>query len=275
MTTRRPYTTAGSEVVRAQDFELRPKNRPADLLRLTPGLVIAQHQGGGKAEQIFLRGFDADHGPDVALFLDDVPLNLRSHAHGQGYADEHWVIPETIEKVALMKGPYDMTVGDFATAGSVRMVTRGNFEESSLSAAGGMWATQRYVAAVGRRLGEIDVIGAFERYFTDGPFETPEGYGRWNGFAKVGRARGRLCQRARGAGREGAALDRRRLPARRTRVPRGGARRTAARGAPAAPAIGLGPQASGFVPPRDRSSTTARARRIVRSTLRKKVVPEA
>ncbi|HVY62220.1 MAG TPA: TonB-dependent receptor, partial [Planctomycetota bacterium] len=180
-----PYTTAGSEEIRSRDFELRPKNRTADVLRLVPGLVIAQHQGGGKAEQIFLRGFDCDHGTDVAIFLDDVPFNLRSHAHGQGYADEHWLIPEVVERIEVVKGPYDPSLGDFATAGSLRMYTRRNFTESEVSASGGMWSTRRYVAAVGQKVGSADVLGAFEYYFTDGPFDTPEDYDRFNGFGKV------------------------------------------------------------------------------------------
>src|SRR5262249_21950813 len=94
-----PPVSASSEVfIPGKDFELRPRGRPADVLRLVPGLVISQHQGGGKAEQYFLRGFDADHGTDVALFIDGLPVNLRSHAHGQGYADLHFLIPETVQR---------------------------------------------------------------------------------------------------------------------------------------------------------------------------------
>ena len=84
---------------------MRPQGRPADLVRLSPGLFIGQHAGGGKAEQYLLRGFDADHGTDVGLFWDDMPINLRSHAHGQGYADTHFVIPETIKLLDVRKGP--------------------------------------------------------------------------------------------------------------------------------------------------------------------------
>lgn len=86
---RKPVTAASSKEVREKDFELLPKNKPSDLLRVVPGLITLQHQGGGKADQFLLRGFNADHGTDVALFVDQVPVNLRSHAHGQGYADLH------------------------------------------------------------------------------------------------------------------------------------------------------------------------------------------
>ena len=87
------------------DQLLRPVNSAQDLLRLVPGLFIAQHAGGGKAEQIFLRGFDCDHGTDFAVSVDGLPVNMVSHAHGQGYADFHFVIPETVDQLKVYKGP--------------------------------------------------------------------------------------------------------------------------------------------------------------------------
>jgi outer membrane cobalamin receptor len=84
-----PVSTATEKTVRQKDLELRPTTTPSDILRLIPGLFIAQHQGGGKADQIFLRGFDADYGTDVAVFIDGIPVNFPSHGHGQGYADLH------------------------------------------------------------------------------------------------------------------------------------------------------------------------------------------
>src|SRR5207237_249176 len=88
------------------DIHLRPVNNSQEVLRLIPGLFIGQHAGGGKAEQMFLRGFDLDHGTDINLSVDGIPVNMVSHAHGQGYADLHFVIPEIIEKVSFQKGPY-------------------------------------------------------------------------------------------------------------------------------------------------------------------------
>src|SRR5207245_6432483 len=115
--TARPPVSASSEVfIPGRDFELRPQGRPADVLRLVPGLVISQHQGGGKAEQYFLRGFDADHGTDVALFIDGLPVNLPRHAHGQGYADLHFMTPEIVQRLDGFKGPYFVQLGDLATA---------------------------------------------------------------------------------------------------------------------------------------------------------------
>jgi outer membrane cobalamin receptor len=103
--------SAGS--IRNIDFDLLPRSTPNDILRVVPGLLTAQHQGGGKADQLFLRGFDADHGTDVGIFLDGIPINLPSHAHGQGYADLHFIIPELIDRIDVVKGSYDARFGDF------------------------------------------------------------------------------------------------------------------------------------------------------------------
>jgi len=99
-----PVSSSSEQLIPGQTFEVRPQGRPADVLRLIPGLVISQHQGGGKAEQYLLRGFDADHGTDIAVFVDGLPVNMRSHAHGQGYADLHFLIPETVKLVDALKG---------------------------------------------------------------------------------------------------------------------------------------------------------------------------
>ncbi|MEP6584560.1 MAG: TonB-dependent receptor plug domain-containing protein, partial [Ginsengibacter sp.] len=101
------------------DIAMRGVNNSQEVLRIVPGIVIGQHQGGGKAEQIFLRGFDADHGTDFRLDVDGLPINMVSHAHGQGFADSHFIIPETIESVDFKKGPYAANKGDFATTGFV------------------------------------------------------------------------------------------------------------------------------------------------------------
>ncbi len=93
--------TTGLNTISAVDIRLRPVNTSQDVLRIVPGLFIAQHAGGGKAEQIFLRGFDIDHGTDIAITVDGMPVNMVSHAHGQGYADLHFLIPETVEKVGF------------------------------------------------------------------------------------------------------------------------------------------------------------------------------
>ena len=129
---RGPISAASSSTIRNLDLDLRPMTAPNDILRVVPGLLTVQHQGGGKADQLFLRGFDADHGTDVAIYVDGVPVNMPSHAHGQGYADLHWLIPEAVERIDVVKGPYDARFGDFATAGAVNLITRERFDESSV-----------------------------------------------------------------------------------------------------------------------------------------------
>jgi outer membrane receptor protein involved in Fe transport len=179
-----PTSAASAETIRDRDLELRFYPTPEDILRAVPGLVIAQHQGGGKADQLFLRGFDADHGTDVALFIDGVPINLPSNGHGQGYADLHFLIPETIDRVEVTKGPYFVETGDFDTAGAVNLRTRRAFGESSVSGEYGSFDTWR-VLGIASPLGDAQPTWfAVELYGTNGPFQTPEGLLRYNLFLK-------------------------------------------------------------------------------------------
>ena len=130
------------------DIKLRPTNTSQDILRMVPGLFIAQHAGGGKAEQIFLRGFDIDHGTDLNLEVDGLPVNMVSHAHGQGYSDLHFVIPEMINYVNFDKGPYYANKGDFATAGFVDFQTKNVLDENFVKLEGAQFGTFRTVAGV-------------------------------------------------------------------------------------------------------------------------------
>ena len=181
-----PPVAASSELlIPGRDFELLPHGRPADVLRLVPGLILSQHQGGGKAEQYMLRGFDADHGTDVALFVDGMPVNLRTHAHGQGYADLHFLIPETIKQVDAFKGPYYVEYGDFATAGAIDFVTLDTVPENLVEAAGGSFGTQRYLTLLSPTRDRVKTLFALEAYTSDGPFDRPQDYKRLNAFAKA------------------------------------------------------------------------------------------
>ncbi len=130
ISTDRPVTAASSKYLSQIDFESRPKNSAQDMLRLVPGLFIAQHAGGGKAEQIFIRGFDCDHGTDVATFVDGIPVNMPSHGHGQGYEDLHFLIPETVKGMEIFKGPYSPKYGDFATGAAVEFNTLDSLENN-------------------------------------------------------------------------------------------------------------------------------------------------
>ncbi|HSH66349.1 MAG TPA: TonB-dependent receptor, partial [Bacteroidia bacterium] len=128
--TDRPVSAASSVFITQFDFENRPKNSAQDMLRLVPGLFIAQHAGGGKAEQIFIRGFDCDHGTDVATFVDGIPVNMPSHGHGQGYEDLHFLIPEIVKGMSVFKGPYSPQYGNFATGAAVQFNTLDTLEKN-------------------------------------------------------------------------------------------------------------------------------------------------
>ena len=184
VTRRRPTSAASSETIRARDYELRPHTTTQEILNNVPGLVVAQHQGGGKAPQYFLRGFDADHGTDVAVFVDGLPVNLVSHAHGQGYADLNFLIPETVQRIELYKGPYFVEYGDLANAGAINIVTKDEVMENSVQALGGYFNTTRYAVAASPRFGPVKTLLAAEVYYSDGPFLSPARYGRYNLFSK-------------------------------------------------------------------------------------------
>ena len=174
------------------DLNLRPVNSSQDLMRLVPGLFIAQHMGGGKAEQIFLRGFDADHGTDINVSVDGMPVNMVSHIHGQGYADLHFLIPETVSTFDYGKGPYYTDKGDFTTAGYLNFSTKDALDKSTVSLEYGRFNTFRGLAmidlldSVAKRKGENWYIAGDYNY-TDGPFTFGERYKRFNAFSKYTR----------------------------------------------------------------------------------------
>lgn len=159
------------------DIQLRPTVTSQDILRMVPGLFIAQHAGGGKAEQIFLRGFDIDHGTDINLEVDGLPVNMVSHAHGQGYSDLHFLIPEIVSLVDFDKGPYYADKGDFTTAGYVNFKTKNRLEKNFVKLEGGQFGTIRTVAGV--NLGKKAYL-ATEYFLTDGYFESPQNFNRFN-----------------------------------------------------------------------------------------------
>lgn len=172
--------------ISAIDLKLRPIRSSQDMLTTIPGLFIAQHAGGGKAEQIFLRGFDIDHGTDITLSVDGMPVNMVSHAHGQGYADLHFLIPETIEKVSFNKGPYFSDQGNFNTAGYASFRTKSNLENSSIKLEGGQFGTFRTVGMLNllpkNRRQNWFVAG--EVFLSNGYFESPQNFSRLNLFTK-------------------------------------------------------------------------------------------
>jgi len=177
-----PVSTATEQTVRQKDLELRPTATPVDILTSSvPGLYTVQHQGGGKADEYFIRGFDADHGTDFAIFVDGIPVNLPNNAHGQGYADIHWLIPEIVDHIDVTKGPYFVQYGDFATAGAVNIITKRRPADSLASILGGSYSLQRYLTILSPPEGTIfQPYVAFEAYHERGPFKDPLGYNRYN-----------------------------------------------------------------------------------------------
>ncbi len=175
--------------ISALDIKLRPVNTSQDVLRIVPGLFIAQHAGGGKAEQIFLRGYDLDHGTDISISVDGMPVNMVSHGHGQGYADLHFLIPETVEKVNFDKGPYTAAKGNLATAAFVDFSTKDFLEHNSIKLEAGRFNTQR-------ASGQFKIINkqteksrqqfyiASEYSVTDGYFDSPQDFHRFNLMGK-------------------------------------------------------------------------------------------
>ncbi len=184
VTERRPISAATETRVREKDFAVRPHNTAWEMLNNLPGFVAGQHAGGGKAMQYFLRGFDNDHGTDVAISVDGIPVNMVSHAHGQGYADLNFLIPEVVESIDYRKGPYFADAGNFANSGAVNFVTKEDTVENSLRAVGGSFNTMRYVGILSPRLGPVQSLVANEVYFTDGPFKHGENFVKYNFFGK-------------------------------------------------------------------------------------------
>ncbi|HLG41170.1 MAG TPA: TonB-dependent receptor, partial [Chitinophagaceae bacterium] len=171
------------------DIKMRNVTNSQEILRLVPGLFIGQHAGGGKAEQLFLRGFDIDHGTDVNIAVDGMPVNMVSHAHGQGYADLHFLIPELIENVSFKKGPYYAEKGNLTTAGFVDFKTKNVLPANMIKLEGGQFNTYRAVGMMSlldkkAKRKEQSLFVASEYMYTKGYFDNPQNFHRLNLFGK-------------------------------------------------------------------------------------------
>ena len=163
------------------DVQTNPVKSAQEILQKVPGLIIGQHAGGGKAEQIFLRGFDIDHGTDLSIEVDGMPVNMVSHAHGQGYADMHFIIPETIENIDFGKGPYYAHKGNFNTAGYVQLQTKKSIPDNYIALEAGQFNTLRGVTMIKLTEGQkSNAYLASEYRLTDGWFEAPQNFNRLN-----------------------------------------------------------------------------------------------
>ena len=178
--------TASRVDVGRRELELRPRLRPGDVVEAVPGLFAVQHAGGGKSNQYLIRGFDADHGTDIAFYTDGVPVNMPSHGHGQGFSDLHFVIPETIVGIEGYKGMSFTPFGDFATAGAVNMRFAEKYEESYAQYSIGQFGIMRGLVVESPELGDTwRAVVAAELYKDEGPFVNPEGLRRFNVYARA------------------------------------------------------------------------------------------
>jgi outer membrane receptor protein involved in Fe transport len=191
-----PAESASSVHLTMKDLQYRSRTQVSDILRQVPGLMVSQHAGGGKSDQYFIRGFDADHGTDVAIYADGIPVNMPSHGHGQGYSDTHFLIPETIGVVDVHKGPYDARFGDFYTAGAMELGTIDKIDgpttwiSGGTSLAGPEALTQYNRRIVGMASPDIrdnaddKALIAVQIGDTDGPFEHPQAFHQGNALVK-------------------------------------------------------------------------------------------
>lgn len=165
--------TASEGAVGGADLTVRPLLRVAELLEVVPGMIAAQHSGSGKANQYFLRGFNLDHGTDFTTYVDDLPMNLRTHGHGQGYLDVNGLIPEVIDRIEYRKGPYHADLGDFSLAGAARMRTVTEIDPF-IGAELGEYGWRRVAAggSVSVASGKMTLAGQWKSY--DGPWQLPE-----------------------------------------------------------------------------------------------------
>ncbi|WP_299079752.1 TonB-dependent receptor [uncultured Paraglaciecola sp.] len=162
--------SASEGVIGQQEILNRPMLRIGEILELVPGMVVTQHSGTGKANQYFLRGFNLDHGTDFATFIDDMPVNMRTHGHGQGYTDLNFIIPESVQTITFKKGAYYGQVGDFSGAGSAAFNTVNTPQTTQLSATIGEDDFQRYLFAGGVAVDDDHINYAIEYNSYDGPW---------------------------------------------------------------------------------------------------------
>jgi hypothetical protein len=176
--------SASQGIVGAPQLERRPFLRRGELLEVVPGVVVTQHSGNGKANQYFLRGFNLDHGTDFALTVDGQPVNQRSHAHGQGYADLNFVIPEAVRQIDYNKGPFFAEVGDFSAAGAAHFRQTDAFAHPFVSVTLGENRFARLVAGGTQPAPDGSLTGAFEASHDDGPWLLPEDGRRTNAYVR-------------------------------------------------------------------------------------------
>jgi outer membrane cobalamin receptor len=179
--------TASAGTVSQQELAAMAVYRPGELLEAAPGLIVSQHSGEGKANQFFLRGFNLDHGTDLATWLDDMPVNQRSHAHGQGWTDLNFLIPELTVRLDYKKGPYSAREGDFASAGSAAITYANRLARNVATVGIGQDGYVRTALAASHETGDGVLTYALEALHNDGPFTHPDDYQKLNGVLRYSR----------------------------------------------------------------------------------------
>jgi len=175
---------ASQGTVTSKLIESRPTLRPAEVLEFVPGVIVTQHSGDGKANQYFLRGFNLDHGTDFATFVDGMPVNMPTHAHGQGYSDLNWLIPELVSRIDYKKGPYYAEEGDFSSAGAAHIKLFGELPKGIASLTLGEHRYERALLTRSLKTGDGDLLYAIEAAHNNGPWDSPEKFHRVNGVLR-------------------------------------------------------------------------------------------
>jgi hypothetical protein len=176
--------SASQGAITARQLDTRPLMRTGEVLETVPGLIISQHSGEGKANQFYLRGFNLDHGTDFATTVAGMPVNLPTHAHGHGYTDLAFLIPELVSGVQFTKGPYFPEQGDFSTAGSATISYTNSLDRPIVLTSGGEEAFGRVLVAASPTLGTGKLLAAFEMAHNDGPWDLPENYRKVNALVR-------------------------------------------------------------------------------------------
>ena len=179
--------SASQGTVGIDELERRTLSRPGEVLETVPGVIATQHSGAGKANQFFLRGFNLDHGTDFATSISSVPVNLPTHAHGQGYSDLNFMIPELIERVDFRKGVYSADLGDFSSAGAADIHYVESLPQSIAQVEGGSFGYERGLYASSHRIGSGNFLYAVELFHNDGPWTNPDDYKKINGVLSYSR----------------------------------------------------------------------------------------
>ncbi|SEP48951.1 Outer membrane receptor proteins, mostly Fe transport [Rhodospirillales bacterium URHD0017] len=179
-----PTDAASEKRISGETLNTRPVERPGEVLEGAPGLIVSQHSGEGKANQYFLRGMNLDHGTDLAIWLDGMPINMRTHGHGQGYADVNFLIPELLEQMIVKKGPYWAEESDFASAGALRLAYANRLESNVVLGTVGSFGYWRGLAAGSMAFGQGFITAAGEAVFYDGPWQASDALRKFNAFLR-------------------------------------------------------------------------------------------